>query len=307
MITWRRRPNWRDSRRRWRLASRRVEPLTPVTSSLLVPSDAPRGARTRVTEPSESSTSSMSSSPRRRRRRRLLETLPFSSSSSSSRCAARSASRSWAASRRRAFCASAARRISSGSGARNSSEAPGPKAPKSSCVGGWVLSCAEPSSSDAVFSAEASVAFSAAAPSFSAVSVFWDPVSWPAAASSSAWLAAVASLVSSAAFSAAGSGAAGASPASTAAAVAIAWLVPSTGVTVASGVCAVVSCSGSMCSCAPARGTVRTRARGVLGRSSRCSPRGRRKSVSYPRARPVGRAVREPADARVARSVGPRT
>src|SRR3954449_8800159 len=77
----RRRPVSRPSRRRWRLASRRVDPVTPRTSSSLVvrPLRPARSGR------SSSSLSSLRSSPllvprrRRRRRRRVLEPVSASS------------------------------------------------------------------------------------------------------------------------------------------------------------------------------------------------------------------------------------
>ncbi|SIN00229.1 Uncharacterised protein [Mycobacteroides abscessus subsp. abscessus] len=114
VIPCRRRPEARDSRRRWRLASRRVEPFTEVTASAEVDSTM-RGVRTLVTVlgSSSSSTSSRSVSPRRRRRRLRATTSPSSCGSSS---AASSSAFSCC------FFARAAAFSSSMSGALNSTE-----------------------------------------------------------------------------------------------------------------------------------------------------------------------------------------
>ena len=102
VITWRRRPVSRDSRRRWRLASRRVEPRTLVTLFDTWVSALARGARTRVTvfggSSCEPPSSSKSTSPRRRRRRRREVTSSLSSSSVaavSGRCSALALGRAW--------------------------------------------------------------------------------------------------------------------------------------------------------------------------------------------------------------------
>ena len=85
----RRRPASRPSRRRCRLASRRVEPRTLCTPSPSVSSDRSRGVRTLTTVFGGSDSSSAAASveasspdPRRRRRRRRRREAPASSDSS---------------------------------------------------------------------------------------------------------------------------------------------------------------------------------------------------------------------------------
>ena len=81
----RRRPASRPSRRRWRLASRRVDPRTLCTPSpsSLVAALRSRGWRTRVTVPGGSSSEAASSPDPRRRRRRRRREVPEAAPSSS--------------------------------------------------------------------------------------------------------------------------------------------------------------------------------------------------------------------------------